>query len=207
MPRTNEPGAMAVDCPACDAKVVCQPKGHTFYDDPEEGPPERWTLVVCPKHHPLLVVQNEYAGIDFDDEDPYRMYPPQDRHLSVLIPRDLREAHDEARKCFHAKAFRATVVMSGRVLEGTCEKQGVKAPTLQKQLDKMRDKGLIDGRLAEWADTLRGVRNSAAHFNPESVTRQDAEDALAYSEALLDYLYVLKDRFESMRARRASEGG
>ena len=62
----------------------------------------------------------------------------------------------------------------------------------------------VDARLWEWAETLRGVRNAAAHFNNETVSRQDAEDVVAYSEALLDYLYVLKARFEAMRARRSS---
>ena len=93
--------------------------------------------------------------------------------------------------------------MCGRTLEGACEMQGVKERTLQKALDKMKTLGIIDGRLADWADTLRDVRNAAAHFNDERVTRQDAEDALAYSEALLDYLYVLKARFEAMKARRS----
>ena len=67
----------------------------------------------------------------------------------------------------------------------------------------MKDLELIDGRLWEWAETLRSVRNAAAHFNDEGVSRQDAEDSLAYSEALLDYLYVLKARFDAMRARRS----
>lgn len=50
----------------------------------------------------------------------------------------------------------------------------------------MKAEGLIDGRLAEWADQLRGVRNSAAHFNADPITRLDAEDSIAFSEALLD---------------------
>jgi Domain of unknown function (DUF4145) len=70
----------------------------------------------------------------------------------------------------------------------------------------MKRRGLIDSRLWEWAETLRGVRNAASHFNDEPVTQQDTEDALAYSEALLDYLYVLKARFESMKERQAAAG-
>ena len=47
--------------------------------------------------------------------------------------------------------------------------------------------------------------NSSAHFNDESVTRQDADDSLAFSEALLDYLYVLAARFEAMKQRQAED--
>jgi hypothetical protein len=92
--------------------------------------------------------------------------------------------------------------MSGRTLEGACKLHGVTKGVLQDKLEEMKKRGLIDGRLWDWAETLRGVRNAASHFNDEPVTKQDAEDALAYSEALLDYLYVLKARFEEMKKRR-----
>lgn len=43
---------------------------------------------------------------------------------------------------------------------------------------------LIDDTLAEWADTLRTLGNIGAHYTAAVVTRQDAEDALAFAEAL-----------------------
>lgn len=76
--------------------------------------------------------------------------------------------------------------------------------TLDNKLEDMKNAGHIDGRLAEWANLLRQVRNAGAHFDLKKarVDRQDAEDSLAFSEALLDYLYVLKARFEAMQLRR-----
>jgi hypothetical protein len=198
----HAPSEMAVHCPDCDGPVIGKPHGYTTSYDPKNGPPERWTLLQCPEGHTMLVLQAEYSGMEFDEDTPYRMYPRQDRRLSNDIPEPLREAHDEARKCFHAKGYTAVVAMCGRTLEGACELQGVKERTLQKSLDKMKANGLIDGRLAEWADQLRGVRNSAAHFNSDPITRQDAEDSIAFSEALLDYLYVLTARFNAMKMRR-----
>ena len=141
--------------------------------------------------------------MEFEEEKPYRLYPPQDRRLSNLVPGELRFTHEEARKCFRSKAYRATVVMCGITLEGACQLQGAKKETLHKMLQYLKDSGKIDSRLWEWADSLRLVRNSSAHFNDERVTRQDADDSLAFSEALLDYLYVLSARFEAMKKRRA----
>lgn len=195
---------MAVHCAECDRVVLGTPKGHTYYYKPDEGPPERWTLLACPIGHPLLVLQLEFSSQTFDDDDPWRAYPPQDRDLSSEIPNVLREAHEEARRCFRAKAYVATVAMSGRVLEGACKLHGVTKKNLHENLREMKEQGFIDGPLWEWAETLRGVRNAASHYNDEDVSRQDAEDALAYSEALLDYLYVLKARFAAMKARRSS---
>ena len=95
--------------------------------------------------------------------------------------------------------------MRAITLEGACQLEGAKKASLQRMLGEMKDKGRIDNRLWEWAESLRDVRNSASHFNDESVTRQDADDSLAFSEALLDYLYVLTARFEAMTRRRAEE--
>ena len=151
----------------------------------------------------LLVVQDLLASeMSFDDDHPLRLYPPPDQPLCREIPDELREAHTEARRSFGAKAYRATVVMCGRTLEGVCAKQGIKERSLDKSLAEMKAQGLIDQRLAEWANLLREVRNAAAHFNDEEASRQDAEDCLTFNEALLDYLYVLKKRFDEMQLRR-----
>lgn len=203
MPDADEPRQMAVLCPSCDAVTVGQPHGFMVYDEPNEGMPERWTLLRCPRGHPLLVVQNDFGStFRFNDDDPFRMYPPQERLLSREIPHELREAHDEARKSFQAKAYKAAVVMCGRTLEGTCQNQGIKERGLHQSLAKMKDLELIDGRLWEWAQLLKTIRNAAAHFNDEPLTRQDAEDCITFNEALLDYLYVLTKRFNAMKKRR-----
>ncbi len=150
MADDHAPSEMAVHCPTCDGPVIGRPHGYTTAYDPQNGPPERWTLLQCPEGHTMLVLQEEYGGgMKFDDDTPYRIYPPQDRRLSNDIPEPLREAHDEARKCFHAKGYTAAVAMCGRTLEGACELQGAKDRTLQKSLDKMKAGGLIDGRLAD----------------------------------------------------------
>lgn len=147
MADDHSPSEMAVHCPTCDGPVIGKPHGYTTAYDPQSGPPERWTLLQCPKGHTMLVLQEEYTGMEFDDDNPYRMYPPQDRRLSNDIPQPLRMAHDEARKCFQAKGYTATVAMCGRTLEGACELQGVKERSLQRSLDKMKANGLIDGRM------------------------------------------------------------
>ena len=152
----------------------------------------------------MLVVQSLYPGIEkFDEDPPYRVYPAQDRHLSRDIPQRLRKAHDEAGKCFHSKAYAAPVNMCGRTVEAARELHGVTKGPLAAKLDQMRAKGLIDGRLLDWANILRDVRNAAAHADEDDVSRQDAADSLAFAEALLDYLYVLSARFDAMKARRA----
>lgn len=46
-----------------------------------------------------------------------------------------------------------------------------------------------------------GPENQGAHYTGESVSRDDAEDSLAFTEALLDHVYVLRKRFEEFQKR------
>jgi hypothetical protein len=198
---------MLVHCPDCEGPVIGEPRGFVIHQPQEDGLFGRYTLLACgDQGHPLLVLQVAYGGADdYDDDGPWRVYPSQDRPLSSEIPKDLREVHEEARRCLRANAYTAAVVMSGRTLEGACALHGVKGNNLQSLLIKMKEQQLIDGRLWELAETLRGVRNSASHFNIDTITKQDAEDAIAFSESLLDYLYVLNARFEALKVRRAKK--
>ena len=92
--------------------------------------------------------------------------------------------------------------MVRRTLEGACQLQGVKPKTsLAKGLDELKERGLIDGTLAEWADALRIAGNRGAHFSDEMVSREDAEDALGFAEAFLDHIYVQRKRFEEFKKR------
>jgi Domain of unknown function (DUF4145) len=54
----------------------------------------------------------------------------------------------------------------------------------------MNERSVIDGRLLEWTQALRVLRNEGAHYTGTQVKRADAEDALAFAEAVLDYVYV-----------------
>jgi hypothetical protein len=92
--------------------------------------------------------------------------------------------------------------MVRRTLEGVCAEHGVKEKVLGSSLRMMKQKGLIDERLLEWAQALRVLGNEGAHYTGSQVSREDAADALAFAEALLDYMYVLTAKFEEFRKRR-----
>ena len=134
----------------------------------------------------------------------WRIWPDTVRPLSISVPESLRAEHQEARKCFDAKAYTATVVMVRRTLEGVCADKGVQERILARSLEKMHADGLLDPRLLEWAQALRVVGNEGAHFTGRQVSREDASDSLAFSEAMLDYLYVLSAKFEEFKQRRTS---
>lgn len=189
---------MIVDCRRCGALVDGQIVKSYLDADPSEEPANKYTLLHCPKcMDPFLVVENEYLN-----EPPEVLYPPVPQS-SPSIPKPIREAIAEAQACFRAKAYTATAIMCRKTLEGLCAAHNVKAKSLLAALRELKDKGIIEQRLFEWADALRISGNEAAHDVNVSVVAEDARDVLEFSTALLEYVFTFRDRFEAFKNRRA----
>ena len=69
-------------------------------------------------------------------------------------------------------------------------------------LPELRDRGIIDLRLYDWADALRLVGNEAAHDVNVTVAPEDARDIVEFTNALLEYLFAFRERFERFEQRR-----
>jgi hypothetical protein len=205
MPESDSVQTRTFICPHCQKPVVAVISGIALWDGcDQEGdtvnPPVEYALLQCQRCQEVSVQMREDYGGGFEADEPVFVYPAP-RKLSYSIPEPLRLEWEEARACFEAKAFTACIVIVRRTLEGTCQQQGVKKRTLADSLKELRNQGLIDGILGEWADALRVVGNEGAHFTGRALEREDAEDALAFAEALLDHLYVLRKRFAEFQGR------
>lgn len=150
-----------------------------------------------------MQAREDFGGGFAEDDRPATVYPPPHR-LSPSVPAGLRREWEEAQTCFASKAYAACVVMVRRTLEGTCAEQGVQVTNLDKALKRLATDGLIDQTLAEWADVLRRVGNKGAHYTGAAVSREDAQDALDFAEALLDHLTSCASASRSFRLATAS---
>lgn len=203
MPNDEAPKTWPFLCPHCEQASTAVVRGKAYWEseDGSEGPPVEWTLVQCDRcFEPTLQAREDFGGGFSEDHNPATVYPVPQR-LSRSVPAGLRREWDEAQTCFRAKAYAACVVMVRRTLEGTCEDQGIKGKSLAASLKQLAAKGLMDKTLAQWAEALRIVGNKGAHYTGKPVAREDAEDALAFAEALLDHIYVLRQRFDQFLAR------
>ncbi|MFE2346067.1 DUF4145 domain-containing protein [Kitasatospora cineracea] len=148
-----------------------------------------------------VLAQTHFAGLDTDPEP---VWPTAFRSIPPEVPTRVRRDLLEARRCFElAHAPAATAVMARRVVEQVCKHHGVNGGTLVKKLDAMRASGTIDGRLHDWATSLRFLGNDGAHG--DNVNRQDAEDGLTLAEALVEYVYVLTAKHRAFEQRRAAK--
>jgi Domain of unknown function (DUF4145) len=197
---------MLIECATCEATVDAKESGSFQHFDPDRYDfPVEVHLLQCPRCGDPILAGKELYGVDGEREswsDPYKIYPPEKRDLSGLVPSAIRSAFEEGERCFKARSFTAAAIMCRKTLEGVCDKQGIKSRNLADGIKKLHAEGLIDNRLLEWSDALRLTGNAAAHGVGTSLNREDAQDVLDFTEAIVDYVFVLRNRFEDFKRRR-----
>ncbi|WP_188682520.1 DUF4145 domain-containing protein [Nesterenkonia cremea] len=174
--------------------------------------PYEWLVGKCPGCAGPYVLTREsdpdWRERYYQDEPvaemPYvQSFPETHRALSRAVPLTVRESYDEAISCFRSGLNTAAVIMARRTVELVCKEQGLSEGTLAQKLRKMREQDLIDERLFDWSSVAKDLGNNGAHdFNP--VAREDADDALLFTEALASYLYTFAERYETHRRREVA---
>ena len=194
---------MLLECTTCEAKVDAQVQLSYVASD-DFAPSFRITFAKCPVcNSPFLASEEEDV---FGDEwsKPQRLYPPPEVNHAATFPKPIQAAYDEARACYSAGAYTAAAVMCRKALEAICHEHGVSERTLAASLKVLRERGIVEQRLYEWADALRDAGNDAAHDVSITVAPEDASDLLDFTLALGEYLFTFRDRFEEFQKRRAA---
>ncbi len=197
---------MIIECPYCESRVDGQHKGeHESYDPHEDPYAFKAVLVQCPVCNSALLGGTELIQTGVDDYEwsqLTRLWPKQESHVDWNIPDIARNSIVETRICYKAKAYSASVVMSGRTLEGVCKHHSVKSKTLAKGLAELKDNGVIDDRLFSWSEALRKHRNIGAHATDEKISKEDAKDLLDFASAICEYVFVLNEKFNRFMDRQ-----
>lgn len=208
---------MLVACAVCeatvDAKEVGSVEAHNTDDFMDSV---RYTLLSCPRcNQPVLVTQGMEMWEDGGkyeakwDENAVRVFPNPDRRADSRLPPALRDCFQEALDCYRARLFQAAALMCRKTLEGLCQLKGADKGGLAGGLRQLHEKGIIEKRLFDWAQALREDGNLAAHELEARVTREDAVHIVDFTEAILEYVFILSDKFgeyQQLRANRPRKG-
>ena len=110
---------MIVECSDCGAVVDGEVIADYVDYETETAMTGKYSFLKCPKcSNPFIVLQIS-DGSHWDEttwDEPKRLYPPIEMGISSSIPSSLRSAYEEARTCFRAKAYTATVIMCRKTL-------------------------------------------------------------------------------------------
>lgn len=197
---------MLLECKYCEAVVDAKLLNSYECRDEEVGFPQRYSFLRCPQcSSPFLALQEDY-GNGWDNEST-RLFPPRDKQVNPAFPEPIRNAYKEALSCFKGKNYTAAAIMCRKTLDGICSVHGIKAKNLSLGLKEMKSKGVIESRLFEWAEALRISGNEAAHDVQTTISAQDAKDIIAFTDALLEYVFTFRDKFNEFIERRKKLAG
>lgn len=114
-----------------------------------------------------------------------RVYPKPGRAASLSeysgLPKVVIDSLKEAERCTQIGAYLAAAAMAGRAVEGVCRHFSTKDSYLGNGLKELKEREIIDSRLYEWGEALRGERNKASHAEDATFSSQDAEGAFQKS--------------------------
>jgi hypothetical protein len=194
------------DCQVCEARVSAHVRGEIVEDAVS---PARYLLLECPQcGSPILAHQQALSltpNNDFIWARANRIFP-ESRSSHPLVPPSIRRSFDEALICLNARALLACVVMCRKTIEGLALHHYGKIRDLSSALEKLNTDNIIDDRLCEWASALRKTGNFAVHDPEAVISLEDARDLVDFTEAILQYVFVLRDRFEDFKRRKNEPG-
>ncbi len=190
-------------CTWCRATMQLIVDGH-YVDNTADGPPaERYLFGHCVRcMRPGLLLEVEGYGPSGVEWESGRQLYPAPRTVDAELPPKVDESFKEALKCEAARAWLATGVMVRRTLEAIGREFAPGAESLFKALHAMKDEGLISEELTQWGDELRFIGNVGAHPTDVVVTEEDARDAVEFLSAIVQTIYVLRPKFQAIKARR-----
>ena len=195
-----------IDCPKCNVRVSTKSKGCVM--EPEVGD-YGYHLVQCPSCKNPIFGQTALQQGEFGHDYwgiAERLWPqPRERVLSIFVPVLAAKDLQDAQRCFHHGIYSAAAVLCGRALERLVREK-TEEKTISKGLNVLRDTGVIDARLFEWADALRQERNFGAHASDHEISKENAEDVIDFTHAIFDYVYTLSERYDAfMQRKRANK--
>lgn len=200
--------SVVIPCEGCGLQSGNVRGFYEIDDDEAQGQGGTFVLLVeCPGCHEPFVASVGWSWVGNDyfahDDHPTYLLPNNGDRFNESVPTAIARSFTEATKSFQAGAYTSTAVMCRRTLEGICKHFNAEGKTLFAMLGNLKNRGALDPRLHAWADdVLRPLGNDAAHDVDIEVEDADAKDALEFTKALIQHLFVLQHAFEAFKKRR-----
>ncbi len=184
-------------CHRCRAHVPFAAKAtHVLPPDPLEMRPElNFVFGYCARCSTPMILKRigEQEDVVF----------PRARRIDTALPSRVESVYQDVIKTMDAQAWRAAAVMIGRTLEAIGIETGCREKFLGKIIDELGTNGVLSAEFVDWSHQLQLTRNQGAHA-ADDVTKEEAEEALEFLEAILIVIYKLRPKFEKLKTRRAA---
>lgn len=135
------------------------------------------------------------------------LFPPARCELPTCegISTEIAEEYQEAGTCLYAGAYKASMVMSRRVLQRVLKGQGCKERNLKDQIDKAKASRILRPTYHGMAEEVREYGNLGAHPDDDQLkncTKEDAETLLEFVRVLIEEFFEIPAKVSRMRTKR-----
>lgn len=187
-----------------------RPTEITIIGDWEDSPkfgaeydPYKWITGHCAVCMHAYVFTQEYDWLTgYEESQLLQVFPETARTLPTFVPIQIRAAFDEAQRCLSVNAHSAVSLLARKIVEGVCDELKANGNSLAAKLENLRNDGKLDEKLYYWSSLIRQLGNRGAHESANMITREDAQDALQFVEALVDYQYVFQAKYHNFVLRQ-----
>lgn len=198
-----------VHCEQCKKPMPGKP--HGSYQNVSPGGSwwgVEYTLMECTGCNRPFVVESQSPWYDdfgqFDDRcwsPPAQILPVVDEAIDDSVPPAIASSYLEARRSLRGGNFTAAALMCRRTIEIVANHFNAVGGNLDKKLQDLRARRVIDERMYIWADrVLRHLGNKGAH--EEEIKPDDAADAVEFTRAIVWHLFVFEAAFQRHMERR-----
>src|SRR5688572_13946980 len=151
---------MIIECDNCIATVQVEEIGEYVNHNPYDPMASvKYILCKCSQCSSPILIEQEllFLGEEVEWTMAKKLFPSSEFHINPVIPEELQKSLTESIKCHKANAHTATAIMCRRTIEGFCQIKDVAENNLDRSIKKLKDDGLINEQLYEWANQLRLV--------------------------------------------------
>ncbi|MGA2505923.1 MAG: DUF4145 domain-containing protein [Chitinispirillaceae bacterium] len=119
-----------------------------------------------------------------------------------ITDKNVQNIYDEARKCFSANSFTASVLCCRKLLMNIAISKGAeKGLNFIDYVDFLSDKNFVPPDGKEWVDHIRKKGNEATH-EIKIMTEEEAKELLSFSEMLLKFVFEFPSRIKNKEPKK-----
>jgi len=191
-------------CPHCGVKHVQTGRVHAAVTQREGN--DYWNIEVC--QNPgcgrfILVITNAAGTLR-------RVYPAGHHELdtTVQIPDELRSDFREAGWCLDCECYKASMVMSRRVLQRVLKAQGCDQRKLVDAIDAAIKQGVLRKAFHPLAQEVREYGNLSAHPDDDQLdkaTKEAAGHVMAFVRLIIEEFYEVPEKASRLRKQRETQ--
>lgn len=165
------------------------PQGHWLETITPDGKRRAWGIYACSSCGKVVVATGD-GGPNSQVTEVY----PVPKSVAEEIPEEPKRFLAEALTCLHAPS--AAIMCCASAVDAMLKEKGYEKGWLNDRIDKAVADHLLTQEMGDWAHHIRLEANDQRHADKSAgaPTRERAEQAIEFTEALADIMFVLPSR-------------